>query len=108
MSRRVLLLLVALSLTLVPLWRPVADAHAHEAMMMAGAHAEHDHCDQPAGKQTLPAADCAACPCAVGMMATAPVAPAVPVVFSGGVATATSDLAPRGRDAIPPPRPPRA
>jgi hypothetical protein len=108
MSRRVLLLLVALSLTLVPLWRPVADARAHDAMMVAGAHADHDHCDQPAGNQSLPSADCAACPCAVGMVATAPGAPAVPVVFGGSNAGVTSDMPPRGRDAVPPPRPPRA
>lgn len=109
MFRRVALLLIALSLTLAPLWSPAVAAHAHEAMAVASPHGAHDHCDQaqaPQPKAQIPQ-DCATCPCAVALAALPALALGTPAVFGAGTIGLTPDLPPRPHQAAPSPRPPR-
>lgn len=112
MFRRLALLLIALSLTLAPLWSPAIAAHAHEAMAMVSSHGAHDHCDQaqapqPKAQPPQTAADCATCPCAVGLAAIPALALGTPAVFGASTAGMTADLPPRPHQAAPSPRPPR-
>lgn len=108
MVRRLALALIALSLTLVPLWSPAALATPHAMMARVAAHGNSDHCDrtQSGAEQAAPA-ECAACPCAVGMVALPCVAIRAPAGFSANRPAGIAGLPPRPHDDAPAPPPPR-
>ncbi|HLO76244.1 MAG TPA: hypothetical protein VK196_07295 [Magnetospirillum sp.] len=113
MIRRLALLLIAFCLILGPPSGPAMASHDHASVPVAVHHAVHDgadlshHCDDPA-PTAAKSGDCAACPCAVGLAAAAPVSHGAPVHFAAESATAGLIDLPSGLSAPPTLRPPRA